>query len=115
MSSEGKPLTFTPDQVEVIISIEEEESNRDFAAVNVQAKDFKGAYTVSPTTVALRLSGAKSALDKLELTGDEVFLNLKGLAPGEYSLPLITNLPDGVGVVEQKPQRVKVRITRPAN
>jgi hypothetical protein len=24
-------------------------------------------------------------------------------------------LPDGVRVVEQKPQRVKVRITRPAN
>jgi YbbR domain-containing protein len=115
LSSEGKPLAFSPDQVEVIIAVEEEESNRDFAAVSVRAKDFNGAYTVSPSTIALRLSGAKSTLDKLELTGDAVFLNLKGLAPGEYNLPLMTNLPDGVRVVEQKPQRVKVRITRPAN
>lgn len=115
LSTEGKQLTFLPDQVEVIISVEEEESSRDFTAVDVRAKDFKGAYTVSPPTVSLRLSGAKSALDKLELTGDEVFLNLKGLGAGEYSLPLMTHLPDGVRVVEQKPQRVKVRITRPAN
>jgi YbbR domain-containing protein len=115
LSSEGKPLTFTPDQVEVSITVEEEESSRDFAAVNVRAKDFKGAYTVSPPTVSLRLSGAKSTLDKLELTGDELFLNLKGLAPGEYSLPLMTNLPEGVRVIEQKPQRVKVRITRTGN
>ncbi len=115
LASEGKPLTFTPDQVEVIISVEEEESSREFTAVGVRAKDFNGAYTVSPTTVTLRLSGAKSTLDKLQLTGNEVFLNLKGLAPGEHSLPLMINLPDGVRVVEQKPQRVKVRITRPEN
>jgi YbbR domain-containing protein len=115
LSNDGKPLTFSPDQVDVVVTIEEEEASRDFNAVAVRAKDFNGAYTVSPSAVALRLSGAKTRLDKLELTGDEVFLNLKGLAPGEYSLPLMINLPDGVRVVEQKPQRVRVRITRSGN
>ncbi len=115
LSNDGKPLTFLPDQVDVVVTIEEEEVNRDFNAVAVRAKDFTGVYTVLPTTVSLRLSGAKSVLDKLELTGDMVFLSLKGLGVGDHSLPVMTNLPYGVRVVEQKPQRVKVRITRPGN
>jgi hypothetical protein len=112
LSNDGKPLTFFPDQVDVTVTIEEEEGSREFNSVAVRAKDFKGTYTVSPSSVALRLSGAKSRLDKLELTGDEVYLNLKGLPAGEYNLPLMVELPAGIQVVEQKPQRFKVRITK---
>jgi hypothetical protein len=112
LSNDGKPLTFFPDQVDVTVTIEEEEGSREFNSVAVRAKDFKGTYTVSPASVALRLSGAKSRLDKLELTGDEVYLNLKGLPAGEYNLPLMVELPAGIQVVEQKPQRFKVRITK---
>jgi hypothetical protein len=112
LSNDGKPLTFLPDQVDVIVNIEEEEAEREFNSITVRAKDFKGSYTVSPASVALRLSGAKSRLDKLQLTGDEVYLNLKGLPPGEYNLPLMVELPAGIQVVEQKPQRFKVRITK---
>jgi hypothetical protein len=112
LSNDGKPLTFFPDQVDVTVTIEEEEGSREFNSVAVRAKDFKGTYTVSPASVALRLSGAKSRLDKLELTGDEVYLNLKGLPAGEYNLPLMVEFPAGIQVVEQKPQRFKVRITK---
>ena len=115
LSADGKPLSFLPDQVEITVTVEEEESSRDFTAVSVRAKDFTGLYTVSPQTVSLRLTGAKSLLDKLELKGDEVYLNLKGLPVGEHNLPLMVELPPGVRVVEQKPQRVKVRISKPGN
>ncbi|MSP38134.1 MAG: YbbR-like domain-containing protein [Deltaproteobacteria bacterium] len=115
LSNDGKPLTFLPDQVDVVVTIEEEEVSRDFSAVAVRAKDFAGAYTVLPSTVSLKISGAKSLLDKLELSGNEVFLSLKGLGLGDHNLPLMTDLPAGVRVVEQKPQRVRVRITRLAN
>ena len=112
LSNDGKPLTFLPDQVDVMVSIEEEEGSREFNSVSVRARDFKGTYTVSPPSVNLRLSGAKSRLDKLKLTGDEVYLNLQGLPAGEYNLPLMVELPTGIQVVEQKPQRFKVRITK---
>ncbi len=113
--ADGKPLTFMPDQVEITVSLEEEESIREFAAVTVSVKDFSGTYTVTPPSVSLRLSGAKSLLDKLELKGDEVYLNLKGLPAGEHNLPLLMELPAGVRVVEQKPQRFRVRISKPGN
>jgi len=115
LSTDGKPLSFTPDQVEITVALEEEESVREFAAVPVRAKDFGGAYTVTPPSVSLKLSAAKSLLDKLELKGDEVYLNLKGLPAGEHNLPLMIELPAGVRVIEQKPQRFRVRISKPGN
>jgi YbbR domain-containing protein len=79
----------------------------------VRARDFKGVFTVTPQSISLRVSGPKSRLDKLELKGDEAYLNLKGLPAGEHQLSLIVELPSGFRVVEQKPQRVRVRITKP--
>jgi YbbR domain-containing protein len=115
LSADGKPYSFLPDQVDVTVTLEEEQSSRDFANLAVRAKDFNGTYSVSPATVTIRLSGAKSLLDKLELKGDEVFLHLKGLPAGEHNLPLMMELPAGIQVIEQKPQRFRVRISKPGN
>jgi hypothetical protein len=79
----------------------------------VRARDFKGVFTVTPQSVTLRVSGPKSLLDKLDLKGDEAYLNLRGLPVGEHQLPLIVELPAGIQLVEQKPPRVRVRITKP--
>ena len=114
LATDGKPLSFTPDQVEVSITVEEEEASRDFAQVEVSAKDFKGVYSVTPRSVFLRLTGAKNIIDKLQLNADAVYLDLKGLPAGEHNVSLALNLPAGVKVAEQKPTTLRVRITRPA-
>jgi hypothetical protein len=114
LSNDGKPLSIAPDQVEVVISIEEEQVSRAFERVEVQAKDFKGVYTVSPPSVYLRVTGPRSKIEKLSLTSEEVYLNLKGLSVGEHNVPLELNLPPEITVQEQKPQRLRVRITKPA-
>jgi YbbR domain-containing protein len=112
LSADGKALSFSPDQVDVAVSVDEQETTRDFDRVEVLAKGFDGAYTVNPRSVYLRLSGPRQALDKLALGPDHVYLNLKGLSVGEHAVPLTFNLPAKFSVVEQKPQRVKVRITK---
>jgi YbbR domain-containing protein len=114
LSNDGKPLTIAPDQVEVVVTFEEEQITRQFEQVEVRAKDFKGAYTVSPQSVAIRLSGPKSMVEKLRLTLENVYLNLKGMSAGEHSVALLFNLPPEVKVLEQKPQRFRVRITKPS-
>jgi YbbR domain-containing protein len=113
LSTDGKPFSFLPDQVEVVVTVEEEETTREFSGIVVRARDFKGVFTVTPQSISLRVSGPKSVLDKLELKGDEAYLNLKGLPAGEHQLPLIVELPAGFRVMEQKPPRVRVRITKP--
>ena len=113
LSNDGKPLTIVPDQVEVAITIEEEQASRVFERIDVYAKDFRGVYNVLPPTVYLRVVGPKTALEKLKLTSDEVYLNLKGLSVGEHNVPLELSLPLEIQVLEQKPQRFRVRISRP--
>jgi YbbR domain-containing protein len=113
LSNDGKPLAIAPDQVEVVVTIEEEQAVREFDS-GIQAKDFKGVYTVSPQSVRLRLSGPKSVIEKFKLTSENVYLNLNGMSAGEHSIALLFNLPPEIKVVEQKPQRFRVRIAKPA-
>jgi hypothetical protein len=114
LSNDGKPLSITPDQVEVVVTIEEEQASRAFERIEVHAREFKGVYNVSPPTAYLRVTGPKNAVEKLKLTSNEVYLNLTGLSVGEHNVPLEFNLPPEIRVEEQKPQRFRVRITKPA-
>jgi YbbR domain-containing protein len=110
LSTEGKPLTFAPDQVEVAITVEAAEIVREYRAVEVQAKNGVGEYSISPKSVYLRLMGPGDELEKLELTAGQVFVDLGGLAAGEHALALSFNLPPEIKVLQYKPQRFKVRI-----
>ena len=114
LSTDGKPLTFVPDQVDVAVTIVEEQLTREFERIPVHAKDFKGTYTVAPPSVYLRLAGPKSVVEKLKLSSDNVYLNLAEMSAGEHSVTLSFNLPAGVKLVEQKPQRFRVKIVKAA-
>ena len=57
LSNDGKPLAIVPDQVEVMITVEEEQSSRAFEKIEVHAKDFKGVYNVTPQSVYVRVAG----------------------------------------------------------
>jgi YbbR domain-containing protein len=114
LTTDGKPLTISPDQVEVAVNVEEQQIVRDFDRVELQAKNFKGAYTVSPQSVKLRLAGPKSIVEKLDLTAENVYLDLHGRSAGDHNLELSFTLPPEVRVIEQRPQRVRVRIVKPA-
>lgn len=114
LATDGRPISFFPDQVDIAVQVVEEELQREFRNVEVQAKDFNGVYSVNPQSVYLRLSGSKRVLENLRLGADQVYLSLKGLGVGEHSVPLVLNLPNGIKVIEQKPLRFRVRITKPA-
>lgn len=113
LATDGRPFSLTPDQVEVSVTVEEEEIVREFGRVSVEAKDFAGEYSVTPKSVYLRLVGPKHVLGNLELGSNRVYLDLRGLARGEHLVPLHLSLPPEVKVMEQKPQQFRVRITKP--
>jgi YbbR domain-containing protein len=104
-------VTFFPDRVNVAVVFEEETITREFSRVEVRARGFSGRYSVSPRQASIRLSGPKKILGELQLGPDQVYLDVKGLAPGSYSLRLSFNLPKEIKVVEQKPERFRVTIS----
>jgi YbbR domain-containing protein len=112
LSTDGKPISFMPEQVSVAITIVEEDSIKDFKNVEIGARGASGDYVVTPKSAQVRLFGPRRILDKLELGADQVYLDVDGLAPGEHSLELKFNLPAEIKVVEQKPARFKVKISK---
>lgn len=115
LSTDGKPLDFAPERVEVAVTVEAATIVKEFSAVKLQAKKVTGDYTVTPATVSLRLTGPGDVLESLKVGPGQVFVDIEGLAPGDYSLPLSFNLPPDIKLLEHKPQRVKVRILKPKN
>jgi YbbR domain-containing protein len=112
LSSDGRPLSFTPEEINVSITLEQEQMSREFNRIAVRARDFSGRYKVNPRSVYLRLIGPKRVLGRLELSSNQVYLNLAGLSVGEHMVPLTVNLPPEVELVEQKPEQFQVRITQ---
>ncbi|MGH7873243.1 MAG: CdaR family protein [Candidatus Binatia bacterium] len=112
LSGDGKPVSYLPDQITVTVTLVEEELVREFDRVELTGRGAGGDYEITPKTMHLRLSGPRQILERFELGADQVFLNLKGLSPGEHSLPASFNLPPEIKVLEQKPARFKVKITK---
>jgi YbbR domain-containing protein len=115
LSTDGKPLNFTPERVDVVVTVEPATLVKDFNFIKVQANDAAGDYTVTPGSVSLRLAGPGDVMEALTVGSSQVFVDTEGLTPGDYSLPLSFNLPADIKVVEHKPQRFKVRILKPKN
>jgi YbbR domain-containing protein len=113
LSTEGKPLNVVPDQVDVSITVDAAQIVREYRDVEVRAKNDITAYTIGPASVYLRLTGPGDELEKLDVGTDQVFIDLSGLPPGDHVLSLSFNLPPDIKVLEQKPQRFKVRIDKP--
>lgn len=113
LTSAGKPLSFSPDRVTVSVALEEEWMRREFSNVEVKAREFTGGYRVNPRRVYLHLSGPKRILDQLQVGAEQVYLDLKGLEPGDHTLGLSLDLPPEVEVLEQRPDRFNVRIFSP--
>ena len=112
LSTDGKPLSFMPEQVSVAITIAEEDSIKDFKNVEFGVRGASGDYVVTPKFAQVRLFGPRRILDKLELGADQVYLDLDGFAPGEHSVDLKFNLPAEIKVAEQKPAHFKVKISK---
>jgi YbbR-like protein len=112
LSTDGQPLSFMPEQVSVAITIVEEDTIKDFKKVEIGARGASGDYLITPNVAQVRLFGPRRILDKLELGANQVYVDLDGLTPGEHSLELKFNLPAEIKVVEQKPARFKVKISK---
>ncbi len=113
LSTDGKPLDFAPERVEVAVTVEAAIIVKEFKSIKVQAKNGAGEYSLTPGSVSLRLTGPGDVLENLEVGAAQVFLDIEGLAPGDYSLPLSFDLPPDIKLLEHKPQRFKVRIMNP--
>lgn len=99
--------------VSVNVFIRQEPARREFSDVEVGI--LRGSQGVArvryePGTVALTLSGPATALDSMTVDDLTAYVDIIGLKPGVYDLPLRTNLPGGVVLARAEPAVIKVTI-----
>ena len=111
LSTSDETLTFAPEKVIVTVAMEEENIERELSRLDIRAKNVSSKYTVAPRQAYVKLRGPKRVLGDLQLGPEQVYLDLKGLGPGTHSVALTFDLPQGVKVVEQKPERFRVTIS----
>ena len=104
-------LGFSTGHVDARVNVAEAIADREFRAVDVEVKDSDFKYRVEPKQATLTIRGPAVKLAGLAPKG-MAYVDAKGVAPGSHELPLQVTLPDGMQLVRQSPDKVKLRMYR---
>jgi YbbR domain-containing protein len=103
-------LGLSTGHVEVKVNVGEAIADREFHFdVEVQNSDFK--YRVVPKQATVTIRGPAIKLASLAPKG-LAFVDANGLAPGSHELPLQVTIPDGMQLVRQSPDKIRLRMYR---
>jgi hypothetical protein len=100
-----------PPAVEAALAISEIIANREFRSLPVEVRDTDYKVKVEPRQIAVTVRGPLNQLSGLDLRGS-VFVTAEDVQPGLHDLPVQIELPDGIDLVREVPDNVRVRIYR---
>ena len=101
-------LGFSTGHVDARVNVAEAITDREFRAVDVEVKDSGFKYRIEPKQATLTIRGPAVKLAGLAPKG-LAYVEAKGVAPGSHELPLQVTLPDGMQLVRQSPDKVRLR------
>jgi len=102
-------LGLSTGHVDAKINVVEAITDREFRAVDVEVKDSDFKYRVEPKQATLTIRGPAVKLAGLAPKG-LAYVDANGLEPGSHELPLQVTVPDGMQLVRQSPDKVKLRM-----
>lgn len=106
------PRSISERKVEVSISISEQIVEKMVTDVVVELINSQYKTKVNPTTLQLTVKGPYHLVHGLSEKSVRAHIDLKGLKPGKYSKKVEMKLPENVSVVEVKPQRFKIKVSK---
>ena len=104
-------VRFSSSRVGARVNIAETITDREFRGVDVQVKDSDFKFRVEPRQVTLTIRGPAIKLAGLDPKA-LAFVDAEGLEPGAHELPLQVTVPDGMQLVRQSPEKVRIRMYR---
>jgi YbbR domain-containing protein len=100
-------ITFVPDAVRVRVTLQETMTEREVTKVPIQGPE---GTSLNPSTVDLTVRGPQRLLHNLSLPADAARVVLDGLPADAHKAPVQVTLPDGLQLVRQSLQEVKVTV-----
>jgi YbbR domain-containing protein len=111
VESPNPAVALTAMKVDAKVHVNEKISDKEFRALNVVVRDSDYKFHVDPTHATVIIRGPELKLKGLDTVG-LVYVDAKELTPGSHELPLQLDLPDGMQVVRQNPERVRLKLYR---
>ncbi|MDO8434827.1 MAG: CdaR family protein [Candidatus Binatus sp.] len=104
-------VRYSVTRVEARVEVGEQIADREFKGVKVEVKDPDYRFRVDPKQATLTIRGPRLKLSSLDAKGI-AYVDAKGMMPGSHELPLQIALPDGMQLVHQSPDKVRLRVYR---
>jgi YbbR domain-containing protein len=110
-SPSDRVAVVAPQTVGAAVAISEIITNREFRDLAVEVRDTDYKVRIEPKQINVTVRGPLNQLASLDLRGS-VFVTAEDVQPGLHDLPVQIELPDGIDLVREVPDNVKVRIYR---
>jgi YbbR domain-containing protein len=107
----GPRIHLAQYQVEAKVTVQPVIANREYKGIKVLVRNTDHKSEVLPGEANIVVRGPLLKLAKLD-PDQAVFVEASGVTPGLHVLPVQVTLPDGLELVRQSPQRVKLRVYR---
>jgi YbbR domain-containing protein len=108
----GPHVKLAANVVEAKVILQPMTAQREFRGVKVRVHDAASRTRIEPAEANVIVRGPAPKLSKLDLS-DSVFVDASGLLPGGWHVkPVQVKLPDGMQLVRQEPQKVRLRVYR---
>ncbi len=106
-------LTVLPSAlVKVKLLIKEKIVEREIKDLKVNAQGASGPVKLKPSKICVLLRGPERLLGPFAELKIEALVDLRGLKPGQYRLPVKIKLPEGIKIIDVQPKKIIVEITK---
>jgi YbbR domain-containing protein len=106
-------VRLEPDEVTAKITVAEVVTDKEFRQVPINVRDTDLSYRMDPRRVNLVVRGPSLTLAKIDWK-TAAYIEAAGFGPGAYNVAVQLNLPDGVALVRQAPEKVRVKMYQEA-
>jgi YbbR domain-containing protein len=109
--SPGNKVRVAASTVQAKVTVAEVIADREFRGIPIEVRDSSYKFRIEPRQVNVTVRGPWLKLSSLDLKAS-AYVDADGVTPGYYELPVEVSLPDGVELMRQEPEKVRLRMYR---
>jgi hypothetical protein len=98
-----------PGPVRVTVAVRPAQLQWAVAGIPVKVLNAKGQVTLTPEEVSVHVRGPRDAMGA-DAAAFDASIDVGGLRPGEYELPVRIVVPSRIGLASVEPMEVRVRV-----
>jgi YbbR domain-containing protein len=107
----GTKIKLSSSWVLATVKLQEVVTEREFHDVEVSVRNSDHKFLLHPPHISLTVRGPQKTLAGLDLDGS-VYVDARDLGVGSFETPVQVDLPKGLEVVRESPDKVKLRLYR---